>query len=250
MSTSEGSESRHSSGQSPIPRSTNTPAVKDALGRGNISDSDFKDTVLFLQQQQQLQYRELLSAIQGLSQKVDQQPANSPDKQRSVHQSQLSSGLLNDISVLTGSAYIASLPQEPFPTSDKLKDAELHAARARITALEAQVASLQKQLDSKEAAIRRLSEVAMRDAVQRVSISSSSARGALSSYTNTHAGLTAQPPRAVLQHSDAVQQIRRLDTSTPAHLRTADDNSLTTTARELLRQHEAKTLQLLNTASY
>ena len=262
---------------------TAAPGVGKAVG-----DQEYRDTVLYLQQQQAMNHKEVMAAIRELSLKIDNQPRAPAGPQRQQQQEYMGSppphqqhdtlvsspagmsyggsvdaalGLtaIDSSAMATGSRHAVQLASSVMaPSSAQVRDAELDSARARIAALEAQVRSLQQQVESKEMTVRRLSEAALREVSNRVGSISQSRPGASSNKS-----APAMQPRAVVQHRDVADYIMALgDTSMSTRggpggvaaatgsTPTGGDAGNASSAREALELHERRCQQLLNAAPY
>lgn len=136
-------------------------------------------------------------------------------------------------------------PRPSSTSAAQLRDAELDAARARIADLEARVGLLQRQLESKEATIRRLSEAALRSSTARLTATPSS--GPASSSSPHHQ--QQQQPRAVVQHSGITDFILSLGggSSTTAGAAGRDPSAVTL---DTLRLHDERCHQLLSASPF
>jgi hypothetical protein len=236
-------------------------------GAGKIvSDAEYKDTVLYLQQRQSLNHQEVMAAIRDVAAKlstlqmgsgVNVSPAQAsrpvPELIGSGSPYAAALGLSDaEQGSLTGSRYAAYLVSpSSAPNTQTLRDSELDAARSRITSLEAQVKSLKEQLESKEATIRRLSDAALRDVVGRVGAASSSLMKMPGAAPSALRQL--QQPRAVVQHRDVADLILSLGELTPGAsdtLRGANGRTALGSARDALELHDRRCQQLLSAAPY
>jgi hypothetical protein len=175
------SRASEASAAAPSPYPGGTPGTGKTLG-----DAEYRDTVLYLQQRQQMNHQEVMAAIRDLAARVTgggggggggamqrspaphrggDYPSPSSDAARSAA---LGLADVEGSQVPVGAAYAAMMVSPASgPTFTQVRDAELDAARARIAALEAQVRGLKDQLESKEGTIRRLSEAALREVTSR-----------------------------------------------------------------------------------
>ena len=189
-----------------------------AAGATTVSDADFKDTVLYMQQQQALRQAELLSAVQQLLGRAasDSAPPLPASSSAATSRPRADSSSLP----LLGADYVAQRhltePWAPVPLQ-QLHDAELVACRSRISQLEQQVQQLQLQLQQRDNCIRRLSEAA-------VATASTNVRNSLAGSTNNSSASSAcvtaplTPSRLLDQHRECIDAIQNMSSSTFASL--------------------------------
>jgi hypothetical protein len=263
------SRASEASAASPSPHPGGTPGTGKTLG-----DAEYRDTVLYLQQRQQMNHQEVMAAIRDLAARVtggggggggggamqrSPAPHRGGDYPSPTSDAARSAALgLVDVEgsqVPVGAAYAAMMVSPASaPTFAQVRDTELDAARARIAALEAQVRGLKDQLESKEGTIRRLSEAALREVTSRVGGAGSSyARGSASSSSAAAAQL--RQPRAVVQHRDIADFIMSLggleaDASRAEATSAERDTSVIASTRETLELHDRRCQQLLNATPY
>jgi hypothetical protein len=230
-----------------------------------IGDSEFKDTVLYMQQQQLMQQQEVVELLKRLDSRLVLEGvagARGGGSTAGVVGGgepglEGTSDFVPDQELLLGTANtIKRIRTQPSNTGvvSSLHAAELNAARSRIVDLEAQVKSLQQQLASKEATIQRLCATAADNSILRFSASNNvlqydpeagnAARPAVGERVQTvvrgvddgtsSVPFMLTPTRAIYEHSNAAA---RLDQITPSTIRSrAPSDSIPTDRRTPARQ--------------